>query len=139
VQSFDWRTLAALRRLAPEIARVCLSAERPGFDTIERGRRGPSPWTASLDIDEFGGSTPRLVAAAGCVVWSPTFRDLTPGLLAEAKALSLKVIPWTVNEPADMERLVGMGVDGLITDYPDRLRAVLAARNVPLPPQVAAP
>ena len=128
VQSFDWRTLVALRRVAPEIARVCLTAERPGFDTVARGTPGPSPWTAGLDVDDFGGSTPRLVAAAGCAVWSPAFRDLTQGALAEAKTLGLKVIPWTVNERADMERLIAVGVDGLITDYPDRLRAVMAER-----------
>jgi glycerophosphoryl diester phosphodiesterase len=139
VQSFDWRTLSALRRIAPEIPRVCLTAERPGFDTIERGRPGPSPWTAGLAVDDVGGSTPRLVAAAGCAVWSPAFRDVTQGSLAEAKSLSLKVVPWTVNERADMERLIGMGVDGLITDYPDRLRSLLAERGIPLPPRVAAP
>jgi glycerophosphoryl diester phosphodiesterase len=138
VQSFDWRTLAALRRLAPEIARVCLTAERPGFDTIARGKPGPSAWTAGLDVDDFGGSVPRLVAAAECAVWSPAFRDLTPELVAEAKALSLKVIPWTVNERPDMERLIAMGVNGIITDYPDRLRAVLAARDMPLPPRAPA-
>ncbi len=126
VQSFDWRTLVALRRVAPEIARVCLTAERPGFDTVARGTPGPSPWTAGLDVDDFGGSTPRLVAAAGCAVWSPAFRDLTQGTVAEAKTLGLKVIPWTVNERADMDRLIGVGVDGLITDYPDRLHVVMA-------------
>ena len=45
------------------------------------------------------------------------------------------MIPWTVNERADMERLIALGVDGIITDYPDRLRAVMAGRNMPLPPQ----
>jgi glycerophosphoryl diester phosphodiesterase len=139
VQSFDWRTLHALQRIAPEIARVCLTAERPGFDTIERGKPGASAWTAGLDVDDFGGSTPGLVATAGCTVWSPAFRDLMPERLAEAKALNLDVIPWTVNERADMERLIAMGVDGLITDCPDRLRAVLAVRSIPLPPRVRAP
>jgi glycerophosphoryl diester phosphodiesterase len=136
VQSFDWRTLAALARIAPAIARVCLTAERPGFDTLARALPGPSPWTAGLDVDDFAGSTPRLVAAAGCAVWSPAFRDLTPASVSEAKTLGLQVIPWTVNERADMDRLIGMGVDGIITDYPDRLRAVLAERNVPVPPRV---
>jgi glycerophosphoryl diester phosphodiesterase len=37
-----------------------------------------------------------------------------------------------------MERLIDLGVDGIITDYPDRLRALLAAKNMPLPPQVKA-
>jgi glycerophosphoryl diester phosphodiesterase len=47
------------------------------------------------------------------------------------------VIPWTVNERTDMEQLLAIGVDGIITDYPGRLRAVLAERNVPLPPRIA--
>jgi glycerophosphoryl diester phosphodiesterase len=42
-----------------------------------------------------------------------------------------------VNELADMERLIALGVDGIITDYPDRLRAVMAEKNLALPPQQA--
>jgi len=139
VQSFDWRTLKVMAQLAPEIERVCLTSQSPEEDTIQRGRPGPSPWTAGLDVDDFGGSTPKLVKAAGCAVWSPDFRDLTPEWLAETKALGLKVIPWTVNEPADMARLIDMGVDGIISDYPDRLRQVLAARGQKLPAPVAKP
>ena len=137
VQSFDWRTLVALKRIAPEIERVCLTAEALNFDTIKRGEPGPSPWTAGLDIDDFAGSVPRLVAAAGCATWSPLYRNAKPDDVAAAKALGLKIIPWTVNERADMERLIALGVDGLITDYPDRLRAVMAAKEMPLPPRVA--
>jgi glycerophosphoryl diester phosphodiesterase len=137
LQSFDWRTIAAMRSIAPEIERVCLTAEALNFDTIKRGEPGPSPWTAGLDVDDFGGSVPRLVQAAGCAAWSPLYRNAKPAEIAAAKALGLKVIPWTVNERADMERLIADGVDGLITDYPDRLRAVLAEKNIPLPPQVA--
>jgi glycerophosphoryl diester phosphodiesterase len=139
VQSFDWRTLVVLRRVAPEIERVCLTSEQPDWDTIERGRPGPSPWTAGLDVDDYGGSTPRLVAAAACSVWSPALRDLTGESIAQAKALGLKVIPWTVNERPDMERLIALGVDGIITDYPDRLRAVMASKKMPLPVRVAVP
>jgi glycerophosphoryl diester phosphodiesterase len=43
-----------------------------------------------------------------------------------------------VNERADMERLIALGVDGLITDYPDRLRALMAEKEIPLPPRVTA-
>ena len=67
-------------------------------------------------------------------VWSPFHGDLSPPLLAEAQALGLKVVPWTVNEPALMDRLIAWGVDGLITDYPDRLRAAMARHGLPLPP-----
>jgi glycerophosphoryl diester phosphodiesterase len=138
VQSFDWRTLMALKRIAPEIERVCLTAEALNFDTIKRGEPGPSPWTSGFDIDDFG-SVPRLVAAAGCAMWSPLYRNAKPDDVAAARALGLKVIPWTVNERPDMERLIALGVDGLITDYPDRLRAVMAAKEMALPPQVALP
>lgn len=139
VQSFDWRTLAAFRRLAPEIPRMCLTVERGSNNNIQRGQPGPSPWTAGLDIDDVGGSTPQLVKAADCTGWSPLFLDLTDGALKEAQALGLKVIPWTVNERADMERLMAAGVDGLITDYPGRLRAVLAAKKLPLPVSISIP
>jgi glycerophosphoryl diester phosphodiesterase len=138
VQSFDWRTLMVLRRIAPEIERVCLTVEEPNEDNIQRGRPGASPWTAGLDIDDFGGSVPRLVAAAGCGAWSPFFRKLTPQAVAEATSLGLKVIPWTVNEPPDMERVIELRVAGIITDYPDRLRAVMAKKDMPLPPPVPA-
>ena len=136
VQSFDWRTLAIMRRIAPEIERVCLSIDGGSGDTLQRGQPGASPWTAGLDIDDFGGSAPRLVAAAGCSVWSPNQRNVTAASLAEAQALGLKVIPWTVNERPDMERLIQMGVAGIITDYPNRLRAVMAERDIALPPAV---
>jgi glycerophosphoryl diester phosphodiesterase len=138
VQSFDWRTLMVLRRVAPEIERVCLTVEQPDEDNIQRGRPGASPWTAGLDIDDFGGSVPRLVAAAGCGVWSPFFRNLTPEAVVEATSLGLRVIPWTVNEPPEMERVIELRVAGIITDYPDRLRAVMAKKDMPLPPPVPA-
>jgi len=137
LQSFDWRTLAAMRRIAPEIDRVCLTIDGGEGDTLQRGQAGPSPWTAGLDIDDFDGSTPRLVAAAGCSVWSPNYRSVTAESLAQAGTLRLLVIPWTVNERADMLRLIAMGVNGVISDYPDRLRAVLAEKEIALPPPVA--
>ena len=64
-------------------------------------------------------------------------RNVTAASLAEAQALGVKVIPWTVNERPDMERLIQMGVAGIITDYPNRLRAVMAEKEIPLPPAVA--
>jgi glycerophosphoryl diester phosphodiesterase len=57
-----------------------------------------------------------------------------PELLREARALGLRVVAWTVNEPAQIERLLNWGVDGLISDYPDRVRDALARRALPLPP-----
>jgi glycerophosphoryl diester phosphodiesterase len=133
VQSFDWRTLVRVRELAPEIETACLTTEARGRDNLGRGRPGPSPWTAGLDRDAFD-SVPALVEAAGCAVWSPAFEDLHALSLAEAHALRLKVLPWTVNDLATMEALINGGVDGLITDYPDRLRGLLVELGKSVPP-----
>jgi glycerophosphoryl diester phosphodiesterase len=133
LQSFDWRTLRYAQRVAPEIPTVCLTTQQPGDDNVQVGQPGPSPLLAGLDVDDFAGSVPRLVRAAGCAVWSPNARDLTAATLTEAHKEGLKVVVWTVNEESEMNALVESGVDGIISDYPDRLRRVLARRGVPLP------
>ena len=133
IQSFDWRSLRAVQALAPQIATACLTVEEAWEDNVRRGQAGASPWTAGLDVDDFGGDVPALVDAAGCAVWSPYFEDLTPEALERAHELGLEVVVWTVNQPDDMGALIEMGVDGIITDYPDRLRMVMAARALPLP------
>ena len=74
----------------------------------------------------------RLAQAVGCDTWSMFWRNLTPELVKEAKAVGLKVLPWTVNDPGEMSRLIDMGVDGLITDYPDRAHQLLAQRGLKL-------
>ena len=134
VQSFDWRTLQLVQEQAPEIPTVYLTAEQSWLDNLQRGRPDASPWTAGADIDDHASSPPRLVDHLGGAVWSPFYRDLREPELQEAKRLGLRVVVWTVNDPADMASLIDMGVDGIITDYPDRLRAVMEARGMALPP-----
>ncbi len=133
VQSFDWRTLRLLGVLAPEIGLVALTDQQPGEDTVEVGKPGPSPWLGELDVDDHGGSVPKLVQALGARTWSPPALDLTAVLVAEAHALGLAVVPWTVNDPKAMALAIDAGVDGLITDYPDRLRALLESKGMPVP------
>jgi glycerophosphoryl diester phosphodiesterase len=71
--------------------------------------------------------------------WSPFHGDLTEADLREARALGLRVLPWTVNDRPTMERLIAWGVDGLITDDPELGREAMAARGVALPGAVPAP
>jgi len=130
VQSFDWRTLVEVRRIAPQIETVCLTSEGGSFDTVKADASGRSPWHAGLSLAEHGGSVPALAAAAGCAAWSPNAATLSPDRIQDAHRRGLKVVPWTVNSPADMARLIDWGVDGLITDYPDRARKVLAERGI---------
>ena len=53
---------------------------------------------------------------------------LTPDFIARAARFELKVHAWTINDPEQMADLIDLGVDGIETDYPTRLRALLAAR-----------
>ena len=76
---------------------------------------------------------PKAVQAVGARTWSPHARDLNPALVAEAHALGLAVVPWTVNDPKDMEQALAAGVDGLITDRPDLLRALLESKDITVP------
>jgi glycerophosphoryl diester phosphodiesterase len=75
-----------------------------------------------------------MVKASGGTTWSPNFNHVDADKVKAAQQLGLKVIPWTVNEPSDMDRLIGWGVDGIITDYPDRLRTAMQRASLPLPP-----
>jgi len=133
VQSFDWRTLIEVRKRAPEIATACLTIETDNNDNVKPIGDGPSPWTAGLDLRRYEDSVPRLVHAAGCAIWSPLARNVNAARIAETHALGMTVLPWTVNDPIEMGRLIDAGVDGIITDYPDRLRRVMADRQLALP------
>jgi glycerophosphoryl diester phosphodiesterase len=97
IQSFDFRIQPVVQREAPQIATAYLT----------EGRKGPA--------------IPQLVHDAGGATWSPSFKDLDADSLARARQLGLKVVVWTVNEPADIRRMLELDVDGIISDYPDRV------------------
>jgi glycerophosphoryl diester phosphodiesterase len=128
VLSFDWRALAHVQKIAPGIPAIYLSHVGVRLNNIKPGQPGSSPWMAGLDIDDFGGSIPRAVKAAGGKYWAPYYKYLTYALLEEAHQLGLKVYVWTVDSRSEMERLKEMGVDGIITNRPDILKSVVASR-----------
>lgn len=115
IRSFDWRGLRHLRAHHPAMPLVYLT----------------SPSTVAAAALWWGGTActglvPAAVAAAAHgaswqAVWAPQHESLTQADLAEAHALGLRVVPWTVNTPADMARLIEWGVDGLCSDRPDLL------------------
>jgi glycerophosphoryl diester phosphodiesterase len=136
VMAFDWRVLRAVQRLMPQVATVALTEQQGEWDTVGLRAARPSPWLAGLDPARFGGSVARLVEASGARLWGPDFADLDAQCVAEAHSLGLRVIPWTVNEPSDMERMLAFKVDGMTTDRPDVLRSLLEQRGLPVPPRM---
>ena len=131
VQSFDWRTLQLVQKRTPKIPTVYLTLQAGKEPTIALGRA--SAWTAGFNPAGHGGSLPRTIKDAGGAIWSPYFGDVTPALISESHALGLAVVVWTVNKPADMARLIEMGVDGIISDRPDLLRQVAGEKGIALP------
>ena len=132
IQSFDWRTLRIVQQAAPAIATAYLTSQQSFLNNIRAGEAA-SPWTAPLHVSQFGGSIPRMVKAAGGAIWSPYYGEVSAESVQEAQALGLKVVAWTVNEPADLRRMIALKVDGIISDYPDRLREVAGEMGVTLP------
>ena len=125
ILSFDWRSLAQVQNIAPNIATVYLSLEGRHLNNIKPGQPGPSPWMAGLDIDDFSGSIPQAVKAAGGRYWAPYYKHLTRTLLNEAHDLGIRVFVWTPDKRSEMIRLIEMGVDGIITNRPDILKSVV--------------
>jgi glycerophosphoryl diester phosphodiesterase len=125
ILSFDWRALAHVRKIAPDIPTVYLSCIGATMDNIKPGPAGLSPWTAGLNVNDFNGSIPRIVKAAGGCFWAPDCRYLTPQNLTEARRLGIKVFVWGSDDRGNMNRFINMKVDGIITNRPDILKSLV--------------
>ncbi|MEO5743864.1 MAG: glycerophosphodiester phosphodiesterase family protein [Terracoccus sp.] len=112
VHSFDWAVLDLSGALDPGVLRSAL--------TQARHFSAGSPWTGSIDPAEHGEDLISGVAAVGARVVAPDFALVDADLVRRAHALDISVLTWTVNEPADLTRMLDLGVDGIVTDYPDR-------------------
>jgi glycerophosphoryl diester phosphodiesterase len=145
IQSFDWGALQLMHQLAPRWPLVALT----NYDFLQVGRPGASPWLGGIDADDYGGDFVKAAVAAvpGLTTLSPNYGFPQNGkisdagfrfyadaaMVAEAHALGLKVIPWTCDDLPTVAALMDMGVDGIITDYPDDVRQLMAGRGMRLP------
>lgn len=106
IQSFDLRILQYLQRTECEVPLALLVDNKLGVEK-------------NVDLLGFDPD-----------VYSCDYKLLTKDEMQVASSLGLDVVPWTVNEKADMERLIDWGVDGLISDFPDLLMKVAKAKGV---------
>ncbi|OGR43685.1 MAG: hypothetical protein A2X35_08470 [Elusimicrobia bacterium GWA2_61_42] len=105
VQSFDVRTLKAIKKLAPAIR------------------------TSQLTYEELVDIVPALLSA-GADVWSPNYKWVTAEAIKEAHAAGIQVAPWTINAPGEWDLAIAAGADAIITDFPAALLAHLKARKL---------
>ena len=126
LHSFDWNLLEQCRLLAPEMPRSYLSQlPKSSNDPFDKPTEEISP-----DFASFNCSIPEAIQAAGGHLWCPYFKDVTIDLVTEAHKLGLPVCTWTVNEVEDLETMIDMGVDGIITDYIDRAKIILTSHGL---------
>lgn len=119
IQSFNWEALKISKELEPSVHTAAL---------VSQTNLDKSIWTAGLRLRNFGFDIGRMLVSIGCSVISPSYSLMTDGWVESAHQSGLKIVPWTVNDPQEMERLIDLGVDGIITDYPDRLIELLLSR-----------
>jgi glycerophosphoryl diester phosphodiesterase len=143
IQAFDFRCLLELRKLDPRVRGAYLTSrdnEPGGPDSFFGADAQAGLWTDGKLVKDYGGSIPRMVKEMGGFAWEPEDAELTQATLDEAHKLGLKVVVWTWPEKLGtifdakmVDRLIGWGVDGIITDDPGRLMSMLASRGLPVP------
>lgn len=120
-----------MQKLAPAIPTVYLTVQKGSGATISLDKA--SEWTAGFNPADHGHSLPRTIKAAGGAIWSPYFGDVDAELISLSHRLGLSVVVWTVNKPADIARMIEIGVDGIISDHPDLLRQAAGGVGISLP------
>jgi glycerophosphoryl diester phosphodiesterase len=124
IQSFDWRTLPLVHQAEPAIPLVALWNSQTWVPD--------SPWLAGVNPAVIG--DPVIGATmVGANILSPDYSLVDKSLVDRAHLLRLSIIPWTVDNANDMRTLIAEGIDGMITNYPATLRAVMAELDMPLP------
>lgn len=136
LQSFDWQTLIEMKNLNPNISTSALWQEQPSWrrdsESLRRYEKKKSPWLGGLDIKDYQGNPVKAAHAIGADIISPYYTEISKQDVDEAHSLGMKVVPWTVNNEKDMNMLLDMGVDGIISDKPWLLKQVLEKRNIKL-------
>ena len=126
--SFDWRVLREIKNYNPEIPRAYLSFEQQGSGSFGN-IYDQSPW---MDFTPLHNNVdlPKLIKALGGQAWHPFYRNVTEKIVEISHNENLPVNVWTVNDEADMLRMIDIGVDGIMTDYPVQLKELCEKKNI---------
>ena len=128
VSSFDWRTLTVIKNNYPEIPRAYLTQHLTGIN-INQTIYNRSPWLSFLPYYEDH-ELPGIIKSQGGKAWHPYRKDITKKLVDISHQEDLPVNVWTVNKEYDMLKMIEYGVDGIMTDYPLRLKELCDKENI---------
>jgi len=129
VSSFDWRTLTEIKNHYPEISRAYLTYQQQAGMKIKNTIYNRSPWMSYLPFFE-NHELPKIIKSQGGEAWHPYHKDITKKLVDISHQEDLPVNVWTVNKEYDMLKMVEYGVDGIMTDYPLRLKELCEKENI---------
>lgn len=126
IQSFDMRTLQVLHQTAPKVKLSLLSSGKMNISEEELKKYGLSPKEIASYIkqkEENKGGFDIEIAKLGFIpnIYSPYYSGVDAELVKKVHAKKMQIVPWTVNKEEDMVALGKLGVDGIISDYPDVL------------------
>ena len=121
--SFDWRVLREIKERDPKIPRAYLTSGVKGkiYDK--------SPWLDFTPLHN-GVELPELIKALGGSAWHPNYKDVNKEIVQISHDKGLPVNVWTVNKENDMLRMIDYGVDGIMTDYPLKLKELCERENI---------
>ena len=129
VSSFDWRTLTEMKKLYPEISRAYLTFQQQAGIKIKNTIYNRSPWMSYMPFFE-NHELPKIIKSQGGEAWHPYHKDITKKLVDISHQENLPVNVWTVNKDYDMLKMVEYGVDGIMTDYPLKLKELCEKENI---------
>ena len=129
VSSFDWRTLTEIKNQYPEISRAYLTYQQVRGMKIKKTIYNRSPWMSFLPFYEDH-ELPKIIKSQGGKAWHPYRKDITKKLVNISHQEDLPVNVWTVNEEYEMLKMIEHGVDGIMTDYPLRLKELCEKENI---------
>ena len=125
LHSFDWLLLSEFKKKDPKITTSFLT--KKGYQN-ESENYYPSQ-VFMQDAAGYSNSVPEKISALGGSVWCPYFKDITRDRLLSARENNLIVVVWTLNELDDIDAMIELGVDAIVTDYPPRVMSALIARE----------
>ena len=129
ISSFDWRILREVKKQSPEIPRAYLTFQQEKGMKIKKTIYSKSPWIDHIPLTIVY-DLPKIIKELGGSAWHPYYKDINKKAVKDAHDNNLPVNVWTVNDEDDMLKMIEYGVDGIMTDYPLRLKNLCEKRAI---------
>ena len=129
ISSFDWRILREVKNQSPEISRAYLTFQQEKGMKIKKTIYSKSPWIDHIPLTIVY-DLPKIIKELGGSAWHPYYKDINKKAVQDAQDFNLPVNVWTVNDEYNMLKMIEYEVDGIMTDYPLKLKELCEKENI---------